>query len=90
MSGSRYVAWTFERRGRLVGVRIQPGGAIVTGASLSGVRLRAKGYKAGAAEKYLVGEHGLVVAAGDQLRVDFQIASGKRRIVAEADVDWTT
>ncbi len=90
VGGNRHFVWTFHERGRITGVRIQPGGAVVTAASLSGVRLRAKNYKAGAAERFLVGEHGLVVAAGDQLRIDLQIQNGKRRIVAEADVDWAT
>jgi peptide deformylase len=89
VGGNRHVVWTFSSRGRVTGVRIQPGGAMVTAAYLSGVRLRAKGYKAGAAERFLLGDHGLVVAAGDQLRLELSIQNGKRRIVAEADVDWS-
>ncbi len=88
VGGNRHVLWSFERRGKVVGMRIQPGGAIVRAAYLSGVRLKAQGYKAGAAEKFLVGAQGLHVAAGDQLRIELRIEKGKRRIVAEADVDW--
>jgi hypothetical protein len=68
-------------------LRISPGGAMITGVWLSGVRLRAKGYKAGAAKQMLAGEHGLHVARGDQLRVELMMPKGKRKIVAEADWD---
>lgn len=87
VGGSRHVNWTFHERGRVTAMRIQPGAALVTGVYLSGVKLRAKGFKAGAAQRFVVGEHGLHVSAGDQLRLDLQIV-GKKRIVAEADVDW--
>lgn len=89
VGGNRHFSFTFAARGRVTGLRIQPGGALVTGAYLSGVKLRQRGYKAGVAEKFLVGEHGLHVSAGDQLRIELQISNGKRRIVAEADVDWS-
>lgn len=70
-----------------MGLRIQPGGALVTGAWLSGMRLKKKGYAAGTAEQMLLGASGLQLAPGDFLRIDLRMPSGKRRIVAEADVD---
>lgn len=88
VGGKCYVNFSFAKRGKVIGLRIEPGGAVVTGAYLSGVRLKAQGYKAGTAEKFLVGTQGLHVATGDQLRVELRIEKGKRRIVAEADVDW--
>ncbi len=87
VGGKQFVSFTFHERGRMTDVRITPGGAIVLGAWLSGVRLRQKGYKAGAAATMLVGEHGLHVARGDQLRLELQMPSGKRRLQAEADWD---
>lgn len=89
VGGKQYVGFTFLERGRLTGLRLQPGGALVTGVWLSGVRLRKSGYKAGTAEEAIVGMQGLHLAAGDQLRIELQIPKGKRRIVAEADVDVT-
>lgn len=89
VGGKQYVGFTFLERGRLTGLRLQPGGALVTGVWLSGVRLRKAGYKAGTAEEAIVGMQGLHLAAGDQLRIELQIPKGKRRILAEADVDVT-
>ncbi len=89
VGGKQFVAFNFEGKGRLTGLRVQPGGALVTGVWLSGVRLRKAGYKAGAAEETIVGMEGLHLAAGDQLRLELMIQKGKRRIVAEADVDLT-
>jgi peptide deformylase len=89
VGGKQYVGFKFLERGRLTGLRLQPGGALVTGVWLSGVRLRKAGYKAGGAEEAIVGMQGLHLAAGDQLRIELQIPKGKRRIVAEADVDVT-
>jgi len=86
VGGTQYFAWTFHEKGRLVEVRIEPGNALVTGAWLSGTRLRAKDYRAAAAnERLLGGPQGLHVQAGDQLRVELRIPKGKKRIVAEAD-----
>ncbi len=90
VSGKQFFAWQFHEAGRVVGIRVQPGGAIVAGVWLSGVRLRTAGIKAGALSKMLLGEHGLHVNAGDQLRVELRIAKGKRRIIAEADFDRQT
>jgi len=87
VGGSQFVQWQFARRGRVVAVRLQPGGALVTAAWLSGVRLRRAGYRAGAASQHLLGGRPLHVAAGDQLRLELKIV-GKKRIVAEVDVDW--
>jgi peptide deformylase len=87
VGGTQHFSWQFHDPGRITDVRISPGGAIVTGAWLSGVRLRAKDYKAGAAARVLVGDHGLVVARGDQLRVELRMPKGKRQIVAEADFE---
>lgn len=87
VGGKRFVTFSFEGKGRLTGLRLQPGGALVTGVWLSGVRLRKAGYKAGLAEEAIVGMEGLHLAAGDQLRLELHITKGKRRIVAEADVD---
>lgn len=88
VGGKQYVGFTFEGRGKLVGLRLQPGSAIVSGVWLSGVRLRKSGYKAGAAEAAIAGMEGLHLAAGDQLRIELQVLK-KHRIVAEADVDFT-
>lgn len=88
VSGRQYVSFTFQGRGKLVGLRLQPGGAIVKGVWLSGVRLRKSGYKAGAAEEAIAGMEGLHLASGDQLRIELQVLK-RRRIVAEADVDFT-
>jgi len=87
VGGKQFVAFNFEGKGRLTGLRIQPGGAIVTGVWLSGVRLKRAGYKAGFAEEAIVGMEGLHLAPGEQLRLELHITKGKRRIVAEADVD---
>ncbi len=87
VGGKQFVAFVFHETGRVTDVRISPGGAIVTGAWLSGVRLRQKGYKAGAAAMMLAGEHGLHVARGDQLRLELMMPKGKRPLVAEADWD---
>lgn len=89
VGGKQFVSFSFEGRGRLVGLRLQPGGALVTGVWLSGVRLRKAGYKAGLAEEHIAGMQGLHLSAGDQLRIELQILKGKRRIIAEADVDLT-
>jgi peptide deformylase len=89
VGGKQFVAFNFQGKGRLTGLRLQPGGALVTGVWLSGVRLRKAGYKAGLAEEAIVGMEGLHLAAGDQLRLELHILKGKRRIVAEADVDLT-
>lgn len=89
VGGHRHVNWTFHERGRVTAMRVQPGAAMVTGVYLSGVKLKARGFKAGAAQRFVLGEHGLHVNAGDQLRLDLQII-GKKRIVAEADVDWAS
>jgi len=87
VGGKQFVSFLFHERGRMTDLRISPGGAIVTGAWLSGVRLRAKDYKAGAAAQMLAGEHGLHVARGDQLRIELRMPKGKRALVAEADWD---
>lgn len=87
VGGKQYVSFMFHETGRMTDVRISPGGAIVTGVWLAGVRLRAKGFKAGAAAMMLAGEHGLHVARGDQLRLELQMPKGKRPLVAEADWD---
>lgn len=86
MGGTQHVTWTFHQRGRVVELRVAPGGAMVTGVWLAGVRLRARGFKTGVLTEKVVGP-GLHVNAGDQLRVEFQIQKGKKRIVAEADFD---
>ncbi len=85
VGGKQFVSFMFHEQGRMTDVRISPGGAIVTGAWLSGVRLRQKNYKAGAAAQMLAGEHGLHVARGDQLRLELMMPKGKRPLVAEAD-----
>lgn len=87
VGGKQFVQFQFQERGRLTGLRLQPGAAVVTGTYLSGVRLKKAGYKAGFAEQAIVGMEGLHLAAGDVLRIDLHIAKGKRRILAEADVD---
>lgn len=88
VGGRQYVVWTFQGTGRVTGLRIQPGGARVTAAWLSGVRFKAKNYPAGAAERHLLGDRVLHVARGEMLRVELEMPRGKRRIVAEADVDF--
>ncbi len=87
VGGKQFVSFMFHEQGRMTDVRISPGGAIITGAWLSGVRLRQKNYKAGAAAQMLAGEHGLHVARGDQLRLELMMPKGKRPLVAEADWD---
>lgn len=87
VGGKQFVQFQFQGRGRLTGLRMQPGGAVVTGVWLSGVRLKKAGYKAGAAEEAIVGMEGLHLAAGDTLRIELHIQKGKKRILAEADVD---
>jgi len=86
VGGKQYVAFTFEHPGAIVDLRIQPGGATVTGAWLSNMRLKRKDYPAGKAKEALVGA-GLSVARGDELRVELKMPKGKRRIIAEADFD---
>jgi len=86
VGGKQYVAFTFEHPGAIVNLRIQPGGATVTGAWLSNMRLKRKDYPAGKAKEALVGA-GLSVARGDELRVELKMPKGKRRIIAEADFD---
>jgi peptide deformylase len=87
VGGKQFFSWQFHETGRVVDVRVQPGGAIVAGVWLSGVRLRTSGIKAGALGKMLLGEHGLHVNAGDQLRVELHMVKGKKRLIAEADFD---
>lgn len=87
VGGKQFVSFMFHETGRMTDVRISPRGAIVTGVWLAGVRLRAKGFKAGAAAMMLAGEHGLHVARGDQLRLELMMPKGKRPLVAEADWD---
>jgi len=87
VGGKQFVSFMFPEPGRMTDVRITPGGAIITGVWLSGVRLRAKDYKAGAAAQRLAGEHGLHVARGDQLRIELMMPKGRRPLVAEADWD---
>jgi len=87
VGGKQFVSFMFHEKGRMTDVRISPGGAIVTGVWLSGVRLRAKDFKAGAAAMMLAGEHGLHVARGDQLRLELMMPKGKRPLLAEADWD---
>lgn len=87
VGGTQHFTFTFHERGRVTDVRIDPGGAIVTGAWLSGVRLKRKDYKAGAAQQVLCGDQGLHVASGDQLRVELRMPKGRRPIRAEADLD---
>lgn len=88
VGGTQYFGWTFHETGRLVDMRVQPGAAMVTGVWLSGVRLKARGFKVGAATKMLLGEHGLHVQAGDQLRFEIRVV-GRKKIVAEIDHDAT-
>jgi len=87
VGGNQQVTFQFEGRGRVSGMRIQPGGAVVTNAWLSGVRFKRREYPAGAAEQIICGTRGLLVTAGDQLRFDLRIPKGKRKIIAEADFD---
>lgn len=89
MIWTKFFAFTFEGRGTIRELRINPGGAKVAGVTLSGVRLKRRDYPAGAATQVICGDHGLIVQAGDQLRVELQMPRGKRKIVAEADFDPT-
>ncbi len=86
VKGKQFIQWQFPNVGRMVEARITPGAAIVTGVWLSGVKLRSAGYKVGAINKMLLGEHGLHVAAGDILRIELQMPSSKK-LCAEADFD---
>lgn len=87
VGGKQFLQWQFHEKGRVTNIRVTPGSAIVTAAWLSGVRLRAGGFKIGAVKKMLLGEHGLHVAAGDILRFELTMPPGKRKLVAEADWD---
>ena len=87
VGGKQHFAFTFGESGRVTGLRIQPGGAMVTGVYLAGMRLKKKDYPAGAAEQSILGAEGLLVSKGDQLRIELRMPKGKRRIVAEADWD---
>jgi len=90
VGGARHATFRFDLPGRIVGLRIQPGGALITRASLSGMSLKKKGYPAGTAEQMILGSEGLVVSPGDELRIDLRMPSGKRRLVAEVDVNPLT
>lgn len=87
VGGSQHVTFCFEGRGRVTGVRVQPGAARITRVALSGVGLKRRDYPAGAATQVICGDKGLHVAAGDQLRIELMMPKGKRKIVAEADFD---
>lgn len=89
VGGTQHFAFTFWDAGRITGLRLAPGGAIITGVWLSGMRLKKKDYPAGAVEQHVLGVEGLLVSKGDQLRIEIRIPKGKRRIVAEADLDPT-
>ena len=86
VNGDQYVQWQFADKGRVSSIRVSPAAAMVTGVYLSGVKLRARGFKIGAVDKMLLGEQGLHVAAGDVLRIEFRMPA-KKKIVAEADFD---
>lgn len=89
VGGQQHFTFTFMDAGRLSALRIAPGGAMVTAVYLTGVRLRASGFKAGAVQRMLLGvDKGLHVAQGDQLRIELRLPSGRHRIVAEADFDY--
>ena len=87
VGGNQHVTFQFAESGRVSGLRIQPGGAIITNAWLSGVRFKRCEYPAGAAEQVICGQQGLHVSPGDSLRFDLRITKGKRKIIAEADFD---
>lgn len=87
VGGKQTFAWQFQGAGRVTQIRVSPGSAVVMGVWLAGVKLRAGGFKIGAVNKMLLGEHGLHVAPGDQLRFEVRMPSGKKKIVAEADFD---
>lgn len=84
VGGTQQFSWIFHQRGRVVELRVSPGGAIVTGVWLAGVRLRAREFKAGSINERVIGP-GLHVLAGEQLRVELRMPKGKRKLVAEAD-----
>ncbi len=90
VGGAQHVTFGFDQRGTVTGIRVQPGGARITGVSLSGVRFKRKDYPAGLADQVICGERGLIVAAGDQLRIDMAMPKGKRQISVEADFDPAT
>ena len=87
VGGTQFVKVTFAERGTVRQIRLQPGGARVTRVKLSGVAFRRNNYPAGAASQVICGQHGLIVAAGDQLHIDLLMPKGKKRILAEFDFD---
>lgn len=87
VGGKQFFQWHFHDTGRLVDARVKPGSAVVTGVWLSGVKLRASGFKVGAISKMLLGERGLHVHAGDVLRVELQMPVGSKVLHAEVDFD---
>lgn len=51
VGGSQHITFQFAESGRVVGLRIRPGGAVVTSAQLSNVRFKQRNYPAGTAEQ---------------------------------------
>lgn len=83
VSGKQFFAWTLHESGKVVAIRVQPGSAVVTGAWLSGMKLKAKCK----AKDISLALGRLHVQEGDSLRIELQLPKGKHRIVAEADFD---
>ncbi len=87
VSGKQHVSFFFDRNYLVTGLRIQPASAMITDVYLAGVSLKRRNFQASTVEQMICGADGLRVTAGNYLRIEMKIHKGKRKIVAEADID---